>query len=391
MGAKMHDAMNIYRRHLLSCKHFGARSAKTTKCLCPFWVDYRPSIGPRYQRSLGTTNLKIALRRADALESGDTPLTKAISDAVAGWDQEQVNKRIATETMRRYRRILNNFSNWCKAEGYGTLQQCTVQVVDEFRSSRSKIAAITSAKELETIRAFFRFCIDRGWLRDNPAAKIKAPKIRLPENVPYTPQEVALILSACNQIGQEPYERLRVRAMVLLMRYTGLRIGDAARLRLDQVRDGEIFLHAKKNGQAIIVPIPSELILALEALPSPIGSPADGSSHYFWNGTSNPQTVVTDLQRVLKAVYNRSEVRKAHNHRFRHTLASEILAVGKDTDHVADVLGISSHIAKKHYIKFTVGRQQKIRETMEEVNQLRAKQSKIVTKWLHENRTARVN
>lgn len=375
MSVKMHDAMNIYRRHLLSCSHHGERSVKTTKCVCPFWVDYRPPIGPRYQRSLGTTNLKIALRRADALESGDAPLTKSIADAVAGWLQEQVNKRIAFETMRRYRRILENFSDWCKSEGYGTLQQCTVQVVDEFRSSRSKIAAITSAKELETLRAFFRFCIDRGWLKDNPAAKIKPPKIRQSEKVPYTPQEVAAILSACNQVGQEAYERLRVRAMILLMRYTGLRIGDAVRMRRDQVRDGEIFLHAKKNGHAIIVPIPSELINALDSLPIPIGT-VDESAHYFWNGVSSPQTPITDLQRVLRAVYNLSGVRKAHNHRFRHTLASEILAVGKDTDHVADVLGISSSIARKHYIKFTVGRQQHIRETMQQVNQLRERQIK---------------
>jgi integrase len=55
--------------------------------------------------------------------------------------------------------------------------------------------------------------------------------------VPYTPQQVAAMLAACDKIGVRSYERLRARALELLLRHTGLRISDAYTLERSRVRD----------------------------------------------------------------------------------------------------------------------------------------------------------
>jgi integrase len=50
----------------------------------------------------------------------------------------------------------------------------------------------------------------------------------------------------------------------------------------------------------------------------------------------------------------------AHAHRFRHTLATEILRAGRSEQDAADILGISAAIVRKHYSKWSQARQQRI-------------------------------
>ena len=69
------------------------------------------------------------------------------------------------------------------------------------------------------------------------------------------PEIVVTLYRYSGRFGRNGYERLRARAMVLTMRYTGLRIADVAMLAKDRVsRDGprwRVFLHAEKTGKPI--------------------------------------------------------------------------------------------------------------------------------------------
>jgi hypothetical protein len=57
-------------------------------------------------------------------------------------------------------------------------------------------------------------------MRTNPAKALKRPRLLEANDVkPFTSAEIVRIIAACDQIGRANYERLRARAMVLLMRY----------------------------------------------------------------------------------------------------------------------------------------------------------------------------
>jgi integrase len=173
------------------------------------------------------------------------------------------------------------------------------------------------------------------------------------------------ILAACETMGRGPYERLRARAMVLLLRYTGLRVGDVATLARDRVRGDEIHLYTAKNGTPVRLPIQRELQAALDALPAPRGE-AD-SRYFFWSGHGSARSMVRDATRTLAAVFAASSVPAACAHRFRHTLATEILERGGSIEDAADVLGNSPAIVRKHYAKWSVRRQERISNLMRAV------------------------
>jgi integrase len=62
-----------------------------------------------------------------------------------------------------------------------------------------------------------------------------------------------------------------------------------------------------------------------------------------------------------------SGVTKAHAHRFRHTLATELLGQGATFEEVADILGNSPNIVRKHYAKWSEARQSRITNLLERV------------------------
>jgi predicted transcriptional regulator len=61
-------------------------------------------------------------------------------------------------------------------------------------------------------------------------------------------------------------------------------------------------------------------------------------------------------------------VPEAHAHRFRNTLATELLGRGASFEHVADILGNSPEIVRKHYAKWSPARQARIDVLMEKVH-----------------------
>ena len=86
------------------------------------------------------------------------------------------------------------------------------------------------------------------------------------------------------------------------------------------------------------------------------------------------------IERCLRSVFKASGVVDARAHRFRHTMATEILAnVGTMSD-VADVLGISESIAERHYAKWNQARQDRIGALMRVMHSVtnRAQRKKLV-------------
>ena len=66
-------------------------------------------------------------------------------------------------------------------------------------------------------------------------------------------------------------------------------------------------------------------------------------------------------------LFRSSGVSNAHSHRFRHTLATEILEMGGTIDEAADILGNSPAIIRKHYAKWSTRRQERISDLLRRV------------------------
>lgn len=369
--ATMGRIMILWRRHTQSCAHRD-KGRFWKRCQCPLWAD-GVADGQRYRRSMKTGDWKAARIALTKMERGETAILKRLEQAVEAWD---ASLQVEHSTKLKYMRTARQMRAWCEARDAVLVGDVTIEMLDGYlarKSSREvegvaqRISRATAIRELQALRLFFSFCQDRAWAMGNPARKIRTPregKERPKE--PYTAREVAAMLRAADEIGRSAYERARARTLILLLRNTGLRIGDAMMLERARVRDGQLLLYTHKTGQAVWLPIPLDLQGALAALPLPLDQasrPVD-SGHYFWNGQAKRNSVVYRGERLLSYVFKRAGLVGAHAHRFRHTLAVDLLAHGATFEDVAIVLGNSPRVVERHYAPWSQSRQNRVSTLM---------------------------
>lgn len=282
--------------------------------------------GRRVRQSLKTRDLQRAARRlADVEQEALGRPRKVLTDAIAAFEAQCAKK--ASETQRKYRRVLGYLAEYCARQSLRCVDQVTVELLDGYALWRDK-QNWTWIKEIEILRQFFHFCRDRDWINRNPAKCLARPKLLEANDVkPYTREEIVRIIAACDSIGRGDYERRRARAMVLLMRYVGLRVSDVVTLSKDHIQGGYVEKRAVKNRRLIRVELRPEVVQALEMLPHPKAAPRD-CRLFFSSGRASLRSLVKGAQRTLAAVFKRAKVDGAHPHRFRHTLASQMLASG---------------------------------------------------------------
>jgi site-specific recombinase XerD len=405
---KIERELYAFRRHLCTCQFFGpgGRDARQDKCNCPFHVDGLHR-GQRYRQSLNTRRRQTADRKVSELvrdldakaeeqeraalaaqgnpsSRNSTPQERTISEAVdrflrmggsIGHDGKYGGD-LEYGTWRKYRNSLMRFVTFCEGRRISALANVRVEDLEDFRRAR-QIGIVTWKVELQTLRTFFAHCVSRRWVTASPAKELKAPRnIKPNEVVPYTLLEESQILATCDQIGGRRfqrigpnYERLRARAMILVLRHTALRVSDVCTLQREAIsRDQDkgvwrIRLRTQKTGEPVYLPIPEEMKLALDAVPLPRNAARD-CPYFFWNGLTSRRAAVGIAERTLSTVFKKSGVKNAHAHRFRHTLATRLLGKGATFDNVADVLGNTADVVRKHYGKWSSGRQDKIDELM---------------------------
>src|SRR5215472_11921428 len=317
------DMLNLWRRHVKACPHKGKGEGKGrsyTKCSCPIWCDGEID-GKRVRKSLDTRDWARATRKLGLIEDPRSSLrecaqpgcdelvergrcprhSRGISNAIASY--HEAHQDAADGTRQSRRRTLAHLEEFVTGRGLCTVDHIDLETLNAFRSSRA-VSGRTWTKELGTIRHFFRYCLDNEWILRNWAEKVPMPKNLKPaDREPYEPQEVARIIAACDQMGRGAYERLRARAMILVLRYTALRISDVATLERDRIRDGQIFLRTAKNGKPVRLPVHPELQAALDVLPLPRGADGLDCLYFFWSGHGARETFIRDVQRTLAAVF----------------------------------------------------------------------------------------
>lgn len=338
--------LRLFRRHRQSCRQ---KSERYRRCSCPIYVE--GTLADEYvKKSLDLTSWTAATGlMAKWNEAGEigavVPEVSTIAEAVEKFIADAKARHLGWETIRKYENLLaRRFLRWCDAHGYRLLKQVGVVQLREFRASTAD-GPNYARKNLERLRAFFRFCEQAEWIRKNPALAVKAPKEKRSPTLPFSAEEMTRILDACDRY---PGNADRIKAFVLVMRYTGLRIGDTIRLSRDKVGQGRIQLYTSKTGQPVYVPIPPVVQLALAKI--------ENGERYFWTG-KNIRSAVANWSRYLARIFELADVKKGHSHRFRDTASVNWLIGGLSVEEVATLLGNSPNVVVKHYSPWVLERQ----------------------------------
>jgi integrase/recombinase XerD len=203
-----------------------------------------------------------------------------IRDAVDRFLRTLDKRHLSWETVRKYRALSKRrLLAWCEREQLTALSALSVTRMDDFRETWTDSPSY-AVKNVERLRAFFQFCVDRDWIAKNPAKALKIHQPRLVPTLPYTNEEMARLIAACDRYrGNED----RMRAFVLTIRYSGLRISDMVALHPGQRVDDSLRLYTTKTGEPVYVPLPPFVVAALSKIEHP-------GERYFTTGKAKLAT-----------------------------------------------------------------------------------------------------
>lgn len=336
--------LKAYRRHVKPCPH---RTSFYLKCRCPLWV-MGTLAGKFVRRSLDTRNLERAGFLLREIEDGARSLDVVTVEKACGRFLSDCEARgIGPAQTGKYKLLVAEL----KAEfGPQNIRNISVNDLRKFRE-KWKLAPITASKKLERMRTFFSFCVSSGWLGENPAKVLKAPSQKPQPTLPFSGDEWKKILwgldTYCEVHPKVPAPiQAQLKGLVLLMRYSGLRISDAVSLKKDRISASKLFLYQAKTGHPVAVPLPSAVLRALEACD-------EGNPHYFWSGVGKLKTAITMWQERLKRLFELAGVPDGHSHRLRDTFSVDLLSRGVPLQTVSILLGHQSvKTTEKHYSPF---------------------------------------
>jgi integrase/recombinase XerD len=351
--------LTIYRRHRRNCKQ-RAKGRKYRHCQCPIWVD--GALGGKDMReSLKLRDWQRAQEMIREWEAEDRRTRQqeqqiTIEDAHEKFIADAEARKLNDSTLYKYRLLFRQLDGFAETYKLQFLTQLDLDTLATFRATWTE-GPRTSLKKLERLRAFMRFAEKRKWIDDNPATELKAPKVPNKPTMPFTREEMIRTLAAL-----EPYSKSagarnaqRLRAFVLLLRYSGLRIGDATQLEVSRLNENKLLLHTQKTGVPVYCVLPDPVVKALDA------TPRSSERYFFWTGKSTVRSAKGKWQRRLQRLFKLANVSKGHPHQFRDTFAVELLLAGVPLDRVSILLGHSSiRITERHYAPWTRSRQEQI-------------------------------
>jgi integrase/recombinase XerD len=309
--------LTIYRRHLKSCSH---TSRSYRRCPCPIWVQGTLR-GETIRRALDVTSIEAASNlvthwNATAVIGAVKEELPRIEAAVAKYLDDARARHLAEATISKLTTIFEKqFPAWTRDTGLRYLKELTPERLTAWRSTWQD-AALAASKKYQRAVGFFYFCMRMKWLSENPMKSLHPPKVKQDPTLPFTADEVNAIVSACDRFPLKGIygegNRNRLRAMTLLLRYSGLRIRDAATLRRERVQNGKLLLYMQKTGVPVFVPLPPYVVAALDETPNV------HPNYFFWSGNGLPKTTVADWQRSAQIVQDRKRQRSPSASFSRH-------------------------------------------------------------------------
>ena len=394
--------LNLYRRHRPECeagRPWQSRSSELEerrkgwgrKCTCQ--INMSGTLDGKFSRKCtGTSDWAEAHRIADAYEKAGSwtgrPKPPAINpepalsiakpritidEACKVFLTNRESAELATATLRKYRTFAKQIGAYGDSRGYVMIDQFTPGDVDLFWANW-KLGPRAKGKRLTTLRAFFRFCVNRKWIPESPVSSdIKAPvgSSKAANKAPFTDGEIDRIVAACdcvkvewkNETGVGVWTGEDLKDLIWLMLYTGFRISDATLFSMKRLHGDQIFIRAKKNGGDVFAYVPDWLHDRLVARAERFGD------RPFILARSERLETVTNVwrRRLAKAFEVAGPFEEpATPHRFRHTFARILLQRGVPVADVADLLGDDEKTVRDHYARWVPERQARLTKILKD-------------------------
>lgn len=269
-------------------------------------------------------------------------------------EAKTVETDASENTIKSYNHDLIRYFDW--------ISSCKVQIFDAELShielylvnlKDCGLSIASRARHLSAIKQFYRFAVEEGWARANPALQISSPgrSKKLPQSV--TIEIIERLLKAAGEEAKNKSFRSRNICLMTLLYATGMRVSEMMSLPLDAVKGSpNMVLVSGKGSKERLVPLSKlarssikiwieERKILLNAAKTQNYTP--NSKYLFPSNSKSGYLSRQWLFKKLKkwATLAGIDQKKVSPHVIRHAFATHLLANGADLRVIQTLLGHS--------------------------------------------------
>ncbi len=227
--------------------------------------------------------------------------------------------------------------DWLKPMDDVPLEQVKGPDIFKLRDKAGKKSTRRANYVIQVMSRVFAWGMPRGLARSNPAAGVsllKRDKSKPRANRQWSMAECAAVLEAAP---------IHLKVPIGLCMFTGIREGDALRLRWDIYSDGQFNFRPNKNDYDLWIAPPPTLADILKAAPRDALTVSVNSLGRQWT-----ESGFRASWRKLRIKLEEGKKVEAGLtiHGLRHTVGNVLADEGVSTEHIAKVLGITEKAAK---------------------------------------------
>jgi site-specific recombinase XerD len=206
------------------------------------------------------------------------------------------------------------------------------------------------ARTLAAIRSFFKYAHRAGLLRDNPAADIPLPKIRMGEVRALSHEECDRLLRIVAS-NPSPFRKVRDRAIIATFLLTGARLREIVHLDKGDIdlHQATIRLH-RKGGEVNILPLADSAKIELKAYLK--HRRRRNRTRALFISCRNRRISRGTVWYLVKKYFKKSRI-KTHRmgpHALRHTFATLLLNQGENLRVIQSLMNHKSLATTARYL-----------------------------------------
>lgn len=301
-------------------------------------------------------NIDVYLRKSDGWFSG---MKEAIEEFI---EYLHIEKQTSKNTEVSYERDLRKMSEYFIMQNVDSVKKITATGLNSYIMylEQEGMKPATVSRSIASMKAFFLYLYKTHRIMDDPAEKLKAPKIEKKVPSILSAEEMARLLEQPS--GDSPKE-LRDKAMIELLYATGIRVSELINLRLEDVNLQMDYLNCIDGHRERVIPFGRK---AKEALKRYLkdGRPElveDEENEWLFTNCSGQVMSRQGFWKLIKLYGEKAEIASEITpHTFRHSFAAHMVGNGADLKSVQELLGYADISATQIYAQ--MNQDKKIRE-----------------------------
>ncbi len=260
-------------------------------------------------------------------------------------------------TLVAYKKDLEQFGDYLKSGGKLSVSQIEREDIEGFIRvliEEKNYTKKSASRKLNSIRTFFRYLKSGGLVTNNPAGDIAHPKYE---------QAPPRILSRLEYRGLRDVakEDLRTFAMIELLLQTGMKIGELAGLKLEDIKPTQITIVSGKNVSRE-VPLNKASSIALKEYLKI--RPPFPDTHILITRTGRPM-LIRNIRQIINRCFMDVGIQGATVNDLRNTFIAHQLTNGTSLEYIAQIVGhrrLSSTERFLNLVKSEAERKEKLGE-----------------------------